>query len=433
MQSLVFGAGLLLPLSGAASAEEFFTLAGHGGPIKGIDVSADGRRILTASFDYSVGNWKNRAPTWFEGHAAAVNAVRFVDATTAVSGGDDNDVRLWDLAAGTSRRLGGHRGKVISLDVDQDRRRVASASWDGTIGIWPLDGGGQPRFLADTGAAVNDVAFSSDGVTLYSASSDGRIRQWDLATGQVLRKMTSHGFGINMLVLNEPGGWLAYGAVDGGTRVVDLDTAAVVADLTLERRPILALALSPDASRLAVGDGDGFIMVVDTSEWSIARDFRAAHRGPVWALAFSHDGKSIYAGGIDDAMFAWPLDGGGEVVLMAAGERSFLTDPEQMSNGERQFNRKCSICHTLVGDGARRAGPTLAGLFGRRSGSVAGYAYTDILKSGEIIWSESTINDLFELGPDEFVPGTKMPMQRIAEDRDRNDLIAFLKVATIEE
>ena len=236
-----------------------------------------------------------------------------------------------------------------------------------------------------------------------------------------------------MLVLHEPGGWLAYGAVDGGTRVIDLYTEEVIADLTLERRPILALALSPDASRLAVGDGDGFIMVVDTSDWSIARDFRAAHRGPVWALAFSHDGKSIYAGGIDDAMFAWPLEGGNDVTLMAAGERSFLIDPERMSNGERQFNRKCSVCHTLVGDGARRAGPTLAGLFGRRSGTVAGYAYTDILKSGEIIWSETTINDLFELGPDEFVPGTKMPMQRIAQDSDRSDLIAFLKVATVEE
>lgn len=117
---------------------------------------------------------------------------------------------------------------------------------------------------------------------------------------------------------------------------------------------------------------------------------------------------------------------------MAEGERTFLIDPEQMSNGERQFNRKCSICHTLTGDGARRAGPTLAGVFGRKAGAVEGYSYTGVLKAGDIVWSAETIGALFELGPDVFVPGTKMPMQRIAKKQDRDDLIAYLEIATAE-
>ena len=70
-----------------------------------------------------------------------------------------------------------------------------------------------------------------------------------------------------------------------------------------------------------------------------------------------------------------------------------------MNNGERQFNRKCSICHTLTGGSARRAGPTLAGVFGREAGAVEGYNYTQALESGGIIWSAETIGSLFELGP----------------------------------
>lgn len=424
---------------GPVAAADFFKLSGHGGPIKGIsiDASSDSGRILTASFDYSIGVWApgsddrgGTGPIWLEGHNAAVNTVRLVDSSTAVSGGDDTDVRLWDLESGSSRKLTGHRGKILSLDVAPAGDRVASASWDGTVGIWSVSGDDSPVFLADTGAAVNDVVFSDDGYSLYAASSDGHIRHWDLESRAVLRKLTEHGFGINLLILNETDGWLAYGAVDGGTRVIDIETAEVLADLTLDRRPILAMALSPDRSRLAVGDGDGFIMVVDTDDWSIAKDFRAARHGPVWALAFSADGESIYAGGIDDAMFAWPLAGSGTVELMAEGGRTFLLDPKQMTNGERQFNRKCSICHTLVGDGARRAGPSLAGVFGRKAGAVEGYSYTRSLKSTDIIWSENTISALFELGPDNYVPGTKMPMQRIARKQDRDDLIAFLKVAT---
>ena len=413
-----------------AQASEFFKLAGHGGPVKGIDVSKNSDAILTASFDYSVGSWIDAGPEWFEGHNAAVNVVKYIDARTAVSGGDDAELRIWDLESGTSQRLSGHRGKIMGLDVSPDGRHVASASWDGTIGIWNLEGEFPPRFLADTGTAVNDVAFSADGSTVYSASRDGKIRQWNVRTGSVIRKMTRHGFGINMLIVNETEGWLAYGAVDGGTRVIDLETAEVLADLTLDRRPILAMALSPDRSRLAVGDGDGFIMVVDTADWTIVKDFRAAKRGPVWALEFSLDGGSIYAGGIDDSMFAWPLDSVDQIELMAEGERTFLIDPEQMNNGERQFNRKCSICHTLTGDSARRAGPTLAEVFGRKAGAVEGYNYTTALESLGITWSEETIGALFDLGPDVYVPGTKMPMQRITRKQDRDDLIAFLKVAT---
>ncbi|MCP4823184.1 MAG: cytochrome C, partial [Shimia sp.] len=69
----------LLLWPAAALAFEFFTLEGHGGPIKGIAVSPDGQRILTASFDNAVGLWSGRSPTWLDGHEAAVNTVAFVD------------------------------------------------------------------------------------------------------------------------------------------------------------------------------------------------------------------------------------------------------------------------------------------------------------------------------------------------------------------
>ena len=78
-------------------------------------------------------------------------------------------------------------------------------------------------------------------------------------------------------------------------------------------------------------------------------------------------------------------------------------------------------------DGVRRAGPTLAGLFGRRAGSVPGYVYSDTVANADIVWTEDTIDALFDLGPEHYIPGTKMPMQRIANPQDRADLIAFLK------
>ncbi len=402
---------------------EFFTLKGHGGPIMGIATAPDGR-IATASFDNSVGLWSGKSPEWLEGHEAAVNSVVF-NGTAIYSAGDDFTLRRWPGGA----IVGQHKGKIVGLAAS--KTHVATASWDGTIGLWPVDGS-DPVLLGPTGSGVNAVAFSPDGAHLYSAGVDGALRLWDVATGQETDRLVEHGFGINELILNTQDNWIAYGAVDGVTRILDLSTREE-RDFTLDRRPILALALSPDRSLLAVGDGEGYIMVIDTTEWRIAQDFRATLRGPVWALAFSTDGQNIHAGGIDDAMYSWPVSALGDQDQMAAVEPSFLKNPDEMSNGERQFARKCSICHSLTPDGQRRAGPTLYGLFGRPAGTLPGYFYSETLQDSDIIWNDETINALFDEGPDHYIPGSKMPMQRITQAQDRDDLIAFLRRATVDQ
>ena len=132
-------------------------------------------------------------------------------------------------------------------------------------------------------------------------------------------------------------------------------------------------------------------------------------------------------GGMDDAAYIWPAYNRLEAPIMAITQREFLRDPEAMSNGERQFQRKCSICHSLTDDGARRAGPHLGGLIGRPAGSVDGYQYSETVATLPYAWDETTIDQLFDIGPDHYRPGSKMPMQRIVKPQDRADLIAFLK------
>ncbi|CAD0183277.1 Cytochrome c2 precursor [Ruegeria sp. THAF57] len=419
MRALAF-ALVLLPLPAWA---EFFTLKGHGGPIMGIATAPDGR-IATASFDNSVGLWSDQTPEWLEGHEAAVNSVVF-NGTSIYSAGDDFTLRRWP----GGEVVGRHQGKIVNIAAS--KTHVATASWDGTIGVWPVDGSA-PMVLGPTGSGVNTVVFSPDGSKLYSAGMDGALRVWDLSTGQETLRLVEHGFGINELILNSQDNWIAYGAVDGVTRIRDLTTGEE-RDFTLDRRPILALALSPDRSLLAVGDGEGYIMVIETVEWRIAQDFRATLRGPVWALAFSADGRNIHAGGIDEAMYSWPVSDLGEQEQMASSEPSFLKNPNEMGNGERQFARKCSICHSLTPDGQRRAGPTLHGVFGRKAGTLPGYFYSETLQDSDIVWNSETINALFDEGPDHYIPGSKMPMQRITQPSDRTDLIAFLRRATAPE
>jgi len=69
-------------------------------------------------------------------------------------------------------------------------------------------------------------------------------------------------------------------------------------------------------------------------------------------------------------------------------------------------------------------------VFGRRIGTLDGYPYSEALRKLDIVWSAETIGKLFELGPEEFTPGTKMPLQKMTDRAQRDALIAYLEVAT---
>ena len=92
--------------------------------------------------------------------------------------------------------------------------------------------------------------------------------------------------------------------------------------------------------------------------------------------------------------------------------------------------RACVACHTLTPDEGNRAGPTLAGLFGRRIATLPGYNFSPALKKLDIVGTPETVAKLFELGPATYTPGTKMPEQKITSAQDRLALVRFLEKAT---
>jgi cytochrome c len=86
---------------------------------------------------------------------------------------------------------------------------------------------------------------------------------------------------------------------------------------------------------------------------------------------------------------------------------------------------RCLACHALAYD---RTGPRHCGLFGRRAGSVPGFAYSDAMRRSRIVWDEKTLN-LFLADPMKTVPGTSMGYAGVRDRRERADLIAYLKQA----
>ena len=93
-----------------------------------------------------------------------------------------------------------------------------------------------------------------------------------------------------------------------------------------------------------------------------------------------------------------------------------------VEHGKTVFDKRCTGCHTMARNGE---GPKLAGVFGRKAGSVAQFEYSPALQKSGLTWSEATL-DKWLADPDTLVPGTTMEF-RVAKAIERRDLIAYLK------
>jgi len=99
-----------------------------------------------------------------------------------------------------------------------------------------------------------------------------------------------------------------------------------------------------------------------------------------------------------------------------------------LDNGQAKF-AICKTCHTPNQGGGNMTGPNLWEVFGRKSGTSPGFAYSDGMKSLGAVWDAEKINQWIA-NPRAMVPGTKMTYIGMENPKDRVDVIAYLKTVT---
>jgi cytochrome c2 len=109
------------------------------------------------------------------------------------------------------------------------------------------------------------------------------------------------------------------------------------------------------------------------------------------------------------------------VAAAALGAAPAEPAPGDAGKGQAFFNDHCSFCHAFEGVGQA---PSLAGVVGRKAGSVQGFNYTPAMKGSGITWTAPEL-DKFLASPTTAVPGTAMTVD-VPEASDRADVIAYL-------
>ena len=120
-----------------------------------------------------------------------------------------------------------------------------------------------------------------------------------------------------------------------------------------------------------------------------------------------------------------PPDDKGTATEATAVASSTATTAAAAPNGKPAAFAQCAACHA-VEPGKHGVGPSLAGVYGTRSGEIAGYAFSDAMKNAGLTWDDATLDE-YLTGPMKKVPGTKMAFAGIADAAKRQELIAYLK------
>lgn len=133
-------------------------------------------------------------------------------------------------------------------------------------------------------------------------------------------------------------------------------------------------------------------------------------------MVFSSHAPEVAGYPIEDA----DAGAGGEAAVPLAN----LLATADIAAGEKVF-AKCAACHTIDQGGANGIGPNLWAAFGKAHGHVAGFAYSEALKSISGNWDFDNM-DAWLASPRRYAPGTKMSFAGLSNPEERANLLVYM-------
>ncbi|PRH81120.1 DNA-binding protein, partial [Streptomyces solincola] len=206
-------------------------------------------------------------------------------------------------------RLTGHRGPVNAVALTPDGAVLATASSDGTVGLWRT--ADRRRIAAlPVGGRVRALAFSPDGRHLAATSTRGPVRVWDRLRRRPVTVLPAATTAARALAYDPLGRTLATAGADGRVRLWSARGGTrPAAVLTGHAGEVNALAYGPDGRTLVSAGADHTVRVWDVARGR-ARAVLRGHTGAVLGLAVAPDGRGVASGGTDRAVRLWDAGAG---------------------------------------------------------------------------------------------------------------------------
>ncbi len=246
------------------------------------------------------------------------------DGKTLAVGTEDGTVRLYDLSElATSKRakvtVTKHKGPVWGIEFHPRKHtQFVTASDDGTVKLWDTKTQeSKDIFTGRTG--VRAVAYSPDGDYLAVGERNGMVTVFSLLNEEMKSvREFDHGSSLNALAFSPMGSGahhtLATAGSDKVVRVWDTDGRSGDSQLKLEghRGPVYAVAFSRDGKKIATGGWGNSIRLWNAESGKEEKALEGNEYG-VWSLAFTPCCGYLASAGQDGTVRVWDTDSGKEV------------------------------------------------------------------------------------------------------------------------
>jgi CubicO group peptidase (beta-lactamase class C family) len=259
------------------------------------------------------------------------------DGKTAVSGGNDGTIRVWDVSSGRQLRLLGPPGEAVrAVAVSPDGHQVLSAGggrvvddqWqdgtDFTLRLWDLDSGQEVQRFRGHTLWVRSVAFSPDGTRIVSASNDRSVRLWDRKTGAELKRLEGHTGSVASVAVSPDSNWAVSGGWDRTIRLWNLKDPQAhkpIRTFSGHAHIVTSVVFSPDNRLILSASADRTVRLWDPDSGQEIHCF--SHPTGVLSAAFSPDGRRLlsasgalpmvgdwYGAGRDLVLRLWDVESG---------------------------------------------------------------------------------------------------------------------------
>ncbi|OUL95225.1 toll/interleukin-1 receptor domain-containing protein [Paraburkholderia hospita] len=339
-QVITGGADKVARIWESDSGKMVLELRGHTEGVTGVDVTSDGRRIVTSSrYDQTARVWDAaNGKGLFEIKQEGLAFAEFSpNGKQILAVADQGDAVLWDGESGQRLRklasayaLMRGASSLYSASFGPDGTRVALIDW------WPtvcdVTTGNALFELEGHTRQVRDVGYSPDGQWLVTASEDHTARVWRADTGKSVAVLP-HNTEVIMAMFSPDGQWIVTGTSDDVVHVWDAVNRKKVSEIDVRPNQLASFALSPDGNFLVAAQEEDIAEVFETRTGAKVAALMG-HTGPIRSPAFRPtDGRYIVTAGLDGKvnLYAFDLEGTTEQLLALARERV----PRQLTALER--------------------------------------------------------------------------------------------------
>ncbi|MHC4995740.1 MAG: WD40 domain-containing protein [Planctomycetota bacterium] len=333
------GPGFSITISDAVTGGVTRELFGHGGPIRSLKWSPDGRYVASSSgrvrvWDPSTG----RAVNELNGHDGNVFALAWSpDSARLASGANDVLIKIWDVGSGRELETYQHPrhfGGIAALGWNRDGSRFASASYNGAVVVWDATPRGlEPRTVFNFVENPIYLAWAPDGTRLAVTGYGGDVKIWDVEAGApsgseqgppppgVLAPKVHSGAACRSLAWSEDGRRIATGGSDNAVTMLDARTGEKIQAFIGHTDHVYDIAWSPDGSRIVSASEDRTVRVWDPQR-DPARDTLRGHTDRLWDMDWNPDGRRLASSSRDGSVRVWDLDTRRTIAVLPISDRS---------------------------------------------------------------------------------------------------------------